>query len=154
MNEQIADLLAQIHEEQAQYDYTIREGAKPEDIVALVDDAKRQLAATLPEAYLEFLRLSDGLNFDSLFIYDTGSTPDRRTGKNFWQGFVFANAQWRENPENKSYLFFGASDLDLYGLDLRSGRFRQMDKMSYDLGEVYSSFDDMLTAMLQECLEN
>lgn len=150
MNDTLRNYLRLIRADSIKFGEPPRPAASTADIEALVAATKRKLGAELPEQYIDFLTISDGLNYDGLYVYDTKSTNMQQTLRDFWHGFVYSNELWRKNSENKSYLIFANDDMDLYVQVSSSGAFQSMDKMAYDLFDQYESFDAMMIAALEK----
>jgi hypothetical protein len=141
-------LLKQVHTEQRNWGAYVRPPARPENLQALTEQVHRVLGAELPQGYLDFLAQSDGLDFDGLVIYDSASSPEQRT-EGFWQGFVYTNLAWRDDPTNRELLIFGDSDMDLFIQHINTGAFRRVDKIAHDRFEAFPSFEAMLEASLR-----
>lgn len=139
----IDDELAQIQEDQRRYGEPVRAPAQAEDIAHLEREAQRLFGVALPPGYLEFLRASDGLDYNGLVVYDTRSTPQAPTG-GFWQGFVAANLAWRDDTADTSLIVFGDTDLDLLAIDTVSGQARRVDRIGRDRHVAFASFEAML----------
>lgn len=154
MSKPYEELLDAIRADREKLGRPNRPRASSTDIATLIAQVQRKFDHELPKQYLEFLRLSDGLNYEGLVVYDAKSTDERRTPPNFWQGFVYCNEQWRGNPENRQYLIFGDDSISLHAQDLRDGQFKSMDKIAYERFETYDSFDDMITTALGSLVED
>jgi SMI1 / KNR4 family (SUKH-1) len=142
------ELLEVIQAEQRNCGELVCPPASPENLQTLIDQVRLVLGAELPQGYLDFLKRSDGLDYDGLVIYDSASSPEQRT-QNFWKGFVSTNLAWHDSPANRELLIFGDSDMDLYVQHIRTGSFRRIDKMAHDRFEIFSSFEAMLEAALR-----
>jgi hypothetical protein len=118
------DLLRRIQADQRKHGDAIRPAAGDAQIARLKRLAREVFAADLPDGYLDFLRRSDGLDYNGVVIYGCAASPEQPAG-NFWQDFVAANQAWRDNPANAALLIFGDSDMDLYAFDLRSHRLKR-----------------------------
>ena len=125
--------------------------ASENDVKSVVKGAEKILGAKLPDQYLKFLRHVNGLNWNGVFIY--GSKTSQIVGsKHSLQGIVEANEIWRDYEGHKKYLFFGDSDMSLFGQDLITGEYKELDRSSNSLIQTYKGFDDMLTEALKSSL--
>src|SRR5215831_5595949 len=85
--------------------------------------AKAELSAELPDEYLHFLRITDGLNWNGVYIYPSHKALLVGYRDLYIDGFVEMNQFWREETDQEgNYLFYADADLDLYGYNLKESR--------------------------------
>jgi hypothetical protein len=125
--------------------------ASENDVKSVIKGAEEILGVKLPDEYLKFLRLVNGLNWNGVFIYSS-KTSQIVGSKHSLQGIVEANEIWRDYEGHKKYLFFGDSDMSLYGKDLITGEYKELDRSSNSVIQTYKGFDDMLTDVLKSSL--
>jgi hypothetical protein len=145
---------------QSYLDRVIALGGRPqppcseEEIKELRTRARAELSAGLPDEYADFLKVTNGLNFNGVFIYPSRTTPIAAKPGAEMYGFVEENLTWREFVDRQgNYLFYADSDLNLWGYNLTKSRHELRAKDCDDVEEVYRSFDEMLTAALRCSVE-
>jgi hypothetical protein len=111
-----------------------------------------ELAAQLPEGYKEFLRLSNGLDWNGVVIFASEriqitSYPDR-----FISGFVEMNLIYREADSSRS-LVFGSDGMDVYTYNQSTSSYEIHDAVSDDLIEALPSFDALIVKALTRSLQ-
>lgn len=142
----IDDLLAAINAEKRQFSQMIRPPASPDAIERLRRSAWDTLRTDLPEGYLAFLRMSDGLVFNGYMIYGANEHT-----KPFISGFVEGNERLGE-PDDM-YVYYGQSSIEVYGQDRTSGTWITLDRPSWDVVATFPSFDAMLARVLRDAVE-
>jgi hypothetical protein len=123
-----------------------------QQIERLREQARTELGDEVPEAYLDFLRLTDGLDWNGVefFAADRTQTRGRRTA--VIEGFVLANLGYRDVEEMREFLVFGFSGMDTYVYDKRNRDYRIQDSVSMDTYETYADFDSLMTEVLRSRL--
>ena len=119
-------------------------------LINVQKEAMAKLDVQLPEEYLEFLRVHDGLDWNGLQVYgaeDYESSPEKI------MGVVEVNLIRRDAPGWDEHLCLAESGDDSYGVRLEDGRFCGIDVVSGDVFEEYESFDHMISSVLRELLE-
>jgi hypothetical protein len=126
----------------------LQPGCSPEQIEELRRQVQTLLLGRVPEDYLAFLRLMNGLDYNGFSIYGDETHPkvDRPDVKIF--GMVDANENFRNAPACEKYLLFGEFPPLLYASDLTGTKFASLDQTSLSQIETYSSFEEMLDAAL------
>src|SRR5262249_49537830 len=85
----------------------------PEDqIRRLKVDTQEILYCQVPDQYIEFLRITNGLEFNGVGIYAAERSPlvgYEHMPERDIQGFVDANLDWRGYEPHEDYLFFGSA---------------------------------------------
>lgn len=120
--------------------------ASEADLASLSARARAELSAEVPQQYKDFLRVTDGLNFDGLFIYSSHNTED------YTHGFVETNLIWRSYGVNEDSLLFADSDINLYAYNLVEKRYELQDRPSGDAYDTFKTFDEMITEALRLCV--
>lgn len=140
--------LIEVEKQIREHDLEMQPPASESELKAVVNDAKRILGVDLPDDYLQFLRLANGLNWNGVFMY--GSKSSQIVGTTYTlQGIVEANEIWRDYEGHKKYIFFGDSDMSLYGQELITREYKELDRSSNSLIQTYKDFDEMLTDVLK-----
>ena len=73
-----------------QFEHIRRPGASESQIDDLCSRCVAAFGVKPPDRYFDFLRLSNGLDYNGLVVYDCASSPTAKSGRNFWQGLVGA----------------------------------------------------------------
>jgi hypothetical protein len=119
-----------------------------EDIGKLQNRANEELGFALPQAYLDLLRLTDGMRFNSVEIFASRrsrlvepSTEEDRgdTSPYYIPGIIDENLELhRLNPSLVPFLIFGRTETEYLVFDRRSGRYAEISQATND---VYESFE-------------
>jgi len=115
----------------------------------LCQRTRDELSAELPDGYLDFLRITDGLNWNGLFVYASDRNPAINTPTIFMQSFVENNLDWRSYEPHNNYLFYAEGDISLYGYNLVEKRYELQDRSSGDIISTFETFDEMITEALK-----
>lgn len=152
MYETTQHLLATAREHQRQ---TKRSGQLPLSLAqatVLRERVITTLGYELPQAYLELLMVTDGLDLNGVQLY--ASVPKQGPNDYFLPGLIEANVQLRLGYEPaKNYVFFAESGMDAYRHNLRNNTFEIADRVAE--ASVFESFitaDEMLKQMLNYML--
>jgi hypothetical protein len=121
------------------------------ELKALRRRLKATLGLDLPAEYEELLSLRNGIDYNGTLIFAAATTPYAGRPGKFIEGLVEANEIRRERAEH--LLIFGESGMEMYALDLETGRFVVADDVSLDVYEDYGSFDRLMIAALEKRLD-
>ena len=133
----------------AKYGRTLPPPATEGELASLRADAQARLGHPIPPEYERFLRRTNGLGANGLFIYATERSPIAGTADAFIDGFVDANLDWWDLAPNREFLFFGDSGQETYVREIAKGAYQVRDRPSHSLIKEVASFD----ALLFEALE-
>ena len=106
----------------------------------------------MPEAYAGFLRLTDGMNWNGLYVYPSETSPLKGHPQHRLRGFVETNLGYREDDWFADLLVFGDDSLDIYAHRISTGEYQIYDKVPGNLVETVPSFDALMSASLRRCL--
>jgi len=115
-------------------------------LAILSSRAKAELSAEVPQGYVDFLRVTDGLNWNGLFIYSSHDTDD------YDHGFVETNLNWRNYEINDDLIYFADADINSYVYSLRAGEYQILDRPSMDVYGSFKTFDEMIAEALKNCI--
>lgn len=150
MNQDLRDLIAQVAVgRRTLYRTDIQPPASEAALERLQQRAQEELGASLPDGYLDFLRVTDGLNWEGLFVYASGKTPVIDKPTVFMHSFVDDNLDWHSHAPHQNYLFFADSDISLYVYHLAKRRYEILDRPSETLIQTFETFDAMLAEALR-----
>lgn len=116
------------------------------EIEDLVQRSTEELGAAPPAGYCEFLRRSDGIEYNGLMIYRGLQPPD---GDAWLPGFVEINRD-RFRGDLKGFertLVFGENSLGFHALDLDTGVYRSESWGGHLVGE-FKTFEELLDSAL------
>jgi hypothetical protein len=147
------DLLKEILEEMEEDELTPQPPASDADIQFLLADlANLGNVKTLPDSYIQLLKMMNGLEWNGLSIYSTKTMPLEDTDDKLL-GLIEANQIWRDLEDHKRYLFFGEAEISLYCQDLTTSAFLELDRSSDTVIETYHIFENILSKALKDSLE-
>jgi hypothetical protein len=143
----IEDLLAAIDARKRKFARTMRPPASPEAIERLRRYARDTLRTDLPESYVTFLGMTDGLVFNSYAIY--AATEQRKPY--FLSGFAEANEILGTSDDR--YVFYGESSIDLYAQDRTSMAWVTLNLPGLDVMAAFPSFDALLAQVFRDAVK-
>jgi hypothetical protein len=145
------DLLREHIEDKKRYGESPQAPCSPEALGRLGQRAQDELGVAVPQAYLDFLALTNGLDSNGLVIYAAETCPvvgyedkDMRI-----LGLVEANQLWWDSPPRKGFLAFGDSSMDVYVYDIAESKYRIISRQGIRSGEEFPSFEAMLHKALE-----
>ena len=141
-------ILAEVAAVQARYGEQRQPPCPDERLADLRRRAHDELGAEIPDEYLAFLRMQDGLNHNGLFIYASETARVVGTAGATIEGFVDANQGWRADEHFTHYLIFGEGNQDLYVRHLPTGAYQVIDRVPGNLVATHPTFEQLLTAAL------
>src|SRR4026209_729318 len=83
-------------------------------IERLLERVRAELRTELPIEYLDFLRLTNGLDWNGVVIYASETLPITGHPDRFISGIVEMNLNYREDPRFEVLLVIGSNGMDLY----------------------------------------
>jgi len=147
------DMLVRIEKMERKYGSSLRNSTSDTEINKLNEFIQQKLGEfLLPNAYIEFLKNVNGLDFNGLVIYGVDEVWLDREADEDVQGFIETNELWYEIDWHKQYVFFGDSDTALYCFDLKELVFVELDKPSGTIIQSFESFDFMINAAMETVL--
>ncbi|QSR86603.1 SMI1/KNR4 family protein [Candidatus Methylacidiphilum infernorum] len=143
--------LEMINQEEVDAGFEPLRGRPTEKILAYRDQVKEQYGIEIPDDYLEFLKVSDGLAHNGVVFF---STDHEKEEFQVIPGLISENLSIGTFDQNKDYLILGYSNLFWYAYHFPTQKYLALDEE--DLQEVveFKDFDDMMTSVLKyEVLE-
>lgn len=137
--------LAKIHAICKEYDDPVFAAASEATIAATAKDFNQRFGFQLPDGYLDFLRLSDGLDADGTIIWPTTTMGD--PGEYITESIVDANLSFRSLIDD-GYLFLGQRDDSVFVKDLVTGRFLAAEIVGMAEWETFPNCEAMIEFML------
>jgi hypothetical protein len=111
------------------------------------------LGTTLPVAYLNFLRLTNGLDWNGVVVYASETTPLGGHVDRSISGIVDMNLGLRADERFDDLLVFGSNGLDLYTLRLSTRVYETYDEVPHEPLDTFGTFDGLLTGALTRSLQ-
>lgn len=146
------NLLSEIEKIEQEYGTNLNSPASNEQIDALINAVQEKFEYTLPEQYINFLRIVNGLEFNGFIFYGVDSSFSEGGAKQSIIGYIDTNEICYENEHQRQYMFFGDSSIGWYCLDILNRMYVELDKPSGTLMEVFKDFDSMLEKALTDSL--
>ena len=146
------ELLRRVEHQAGGYGVTLQASCDGSRLARLRGRVREALGSELPEAYAGFLRLTDGMNWNGLFVYPSETSPIAGHPEHVLAGFVETNLDFREDERFDDLLVFAEDSLDVYARRVSTGEFVILGRVSYDLIEAVPSFDTLMAAALRRCL--
>lgn len=151
MDREAAEWLERIHAEQREVGEHVAAPATEEAIAAIADFSHRALGGALPEGYVAFLRVCDGLDFNGTTLY---ATRQRNLGGGVTVlGLPEQNHIFRAGGA-RHHLLLGETGDELFALDIRDSSFAILDRGSLSEAERFGSFDALLIRVLERAFES
>lgn len=142
-----------IEKNEEEFGSLLRHPASDSEIIKINQNIQQKFGnIVLPDSYLEFLKIVNGIDFNGLVIYGVDKSLLDKDVDEEINGFIETNEIWYENEWQKRYVFFGDSDVALYCYDTEEGVYVEFDKPSGTLMQTFNSFDSMLTNALETAL--
>lgn len=146
------EILERIKKEHQKFNLQLQPPAKEESLAILQVLAHEKLCATIPAPYLNFLRITDGLDWDGLTIFATTTTLIVGYEDRWIQGVVEANLAYRDFSPMKDYVVFGEDGLLIFVYDLKKCEYQSRDRIALDVVDVFSSLEGLIAHALQRHL--
>lgn len=135
------------------YDAGLAPPATEEALAVLQQRTREELHEDLPDEYLDFLRVTDGLRYNGLFLYGTDGDPAAEDPAALRNSFVENNLDWRSYERRKKYLIFGDGDISLYAYNLIEKRYELQDRSSGTVLMTFDTFDALAAEALRPYVE-
>jgi hypothetical protein len=143
--------LVQVAVRRREYSGELNRGATQEEIARLEKAAEERLNITPPQAYLDFLSVVNGLEFNCTLYGIDEELLDEKPNQHIY-GLVSMNRGWHEVESFRPYLFLGDSSMYLLAYRLDNGKYFNIDRASGDEVDEFESFDHMIDNRLYYAL--
>ena len=147
------ELLQRVAEEQRRFGSGLQSPSTEEQIQALVERAKEELHTEPPVDYLNFLKLTNGLDWNGVVIYASDTVPIVGHPDRPIPDLVEMNLNYREDPRFDDLLVLGSNGMDLYTYRIAKGAYEIIDEVPHDLVETVPTFDELMTNALTRSLQ-
>ena len=146
------DKLEEIKQVSVKFNDTLNDGITDKELEALISGVEKELQVSLPEAYIDVLKLINGLEFNGYILYGADKELLENIPNQRINGLIDNNKVWYDNEWEKKYLFLGDSSISWYAYDVESGSYFELDKPSGDEMQEFSCFEEMLEKILTDAL--
>ena len=146
------DKLEEIKQKFTGYGDEVNNGISNKEVNSLIQRVKEEFGISLPEEYIEMLKLINGLEFNGFIIYGADEELLMGKPKHVVNGLIDNNKVWYDNEWQKQYLFLGDSSISWYVYDLEAQKYLELDKPSGDECQEFNDFDGMLKKILTDSL--
>ena len=144
--------LHRIASEKAKYDEKVNMGASDIEIGLFKAKVLAELKNEVPEDYIGFLEVVNGIEFNGFIIYGVDSELLEMKPNQHINGFIDNNLVFYDNEWQKRYLFFGESSISWYVYDKEDKKYKELDRPSGGYIKEYESFYGMAEAILHNSL--
>jgi hypothetical protein len=147
MYEQLLDEIAQNRRKRGR---DLQPPASDAEIADLRKRARQQLRYDLPDAYLDFLRRANGLDFNGVSFYATQPSIIVGTEDRTIPGLVEANLDWRGGGSYRDQIVFGHTGDANYVYNTKDSAWQVRMQPTDSLIETVGSFEELLFRALDE----
>ncbi|MCB2361931.1 YrhA family protein [Clostridium estertheticum] len=126
--------------------------ALEEQIEILKKTVKEKFNQVLPEQYVNFLKTTNGLEFNGFIFYGVDTSLFDVQNNQTVYGYVDTNEIWYENEHQKQYMFFGEGSISWHCFDLLNEVYVELDNPSGTVMQTYPDFNSMLERALEDSL--
>ena len=134
-------LLREVAGQARRYGAALQPPCDERSIRALRARVQDELRLSLPTEFEEFLLLTDGLNWNGLYLYPSAD-------------LVESNLDHREVAGLEDVLVFGNDSLDLFVWRSSTGEFQILDLVPRQVMATLPSFDALISLALDRCLHS
>ncbi len=124
--------------------------ASHNDIISCQIELLDSLYPVLPNDYIGFLKICNGLSFNGVELYGTDIVKDLITGYVLIDIISYNEELFCE--ENKNLLFIGCVDDDIYTYNAKTKMYEVRDICLLDIIEEYSGFCDFFIGEIYKYL--
>lgn len=146
------NLIDEVKKIGSKYNEVLEPPCTEANLKRLRERSRAQLMADVPDDYVDFLRITDGLDFNGMSVYASERTTSKDSSQAEIFGFVETNLIHRDVDVMRNYLVFGGDSLNIYVLDVRNNEYQVLDRVSLDKVTSFSSFGEMLEQAIKRHL--
>lgn len=138
------ELLKQVEQQASKYGEAMQPPATSAMLDKLKDDAKKELGADVPNDYLTFLSIMNGIDWNGMSIYSCADTISADSVRSHMPGFIETNLIHRDVVEKGQIIVLGEDSLDIYVYDPKTEEYQSRDRTSLDIMESFETFNDLM----------
>jgi hypothetical protein len=147
------ELLKRLAAEQRRAGSAPQSPGTDEEIQRLVERARQELRIELPTDYVDFLRLTNGLDWNGVVIYAADTTPIAGHPDRIIPDIIEMNLNYREDQRFADLLVIGSNGMDLYTYRISTDVYEVYDEVPHELLETLATFDELMTKALNRSLQ-
>jgi hypothetical protein len=147
------ELLKRVGEEERRFGSDLQPAASDAQIKSLIDRAGKELNAAPSSEYLDFLRQTNGLDWNGVVIFASETVPIVGHADRTIAGLVEMNLGYRDDARFADLLVLGSNGMDLYTYRISSQKYEVIDEVPHELIETLPTFDDLITKILSRSLQ-
>jgi len=144
--------LQEIADEKNLYGEKINDGATTEAIQRFLKEVKSELNVDLPNEYVRFLEIINGVEFNGFILYGIDQYLQNEEQNQLVNGLIDYNKIWYENEWQKQYVFLGESNISWYIYDLVERTYYQLDNPSGRKIQAFNNLEHLLVQLLSDAL--
>jgi hypothetical protein len=146
------ELLRRVAEEQRPFGSSLQPPATEDQLRLLSERARANLNAELPTEYFDFLRLTNGFDWNGVVIFASDIVPIASHPDRSITGIVEMNLNYRDDPRFEDLLVLGSNGMDLYAYRISTGAYEVYDEVPHELIETLSTFEQLMARALTRSL--
>jgi len=118
------------------------------DLISLKLRAKQKLGSEIPNGYEQFLKETNGLDWNGLVIYGSERRPIVGYSDRILEGFVEANLDFRDFDPFSDFLIFADDGVALFTYHIKHDKYEIILRVGLSLLESFDTFDKLLSKAL------
>jgi hypothetical protein len=147
------DLLKRVDEEQRRFGSGLQPPSTEEQVLQLAERSSNDLHAEPPQEFLDFLRLTNGLDWNGVVIYASDTIPIVGHPDRTIPDLVEMNLNYRDDSRFADLLVLGSNGMDLYTYRISNGVYEIYDEVPHELVDSFSTFDELMSKALTRSLQ-
>lgn len=146
------DKLREIEKIKNIYGEKINVGALEKELNIFSESMKNECNMNLPEEYLNFLRIINGIEFNGFILYGIDQTLLSETPNQHINGLIENNKIWLDEGIYQELIFLGESNISWYVYDKLKNEYIELDNPSGSTVMEFNSLEHMLDKVLGDSL--
>lgn len=146
-------LLDQVAEEQRRFGSELQPPVTEAQLQLVVENGSKRLSAKLPNEYLHFLLVTNGLDWNGVVIYGAGTNPITAHPDRSIPDVVEMNQNYRDDQRFNDLLVLGSNGMDIYTYRISADRYEIYDEVPHELLETFPTFDELMSKALSRSLQ-
>ncbi len=130
----------------------VNNGISRNQLRVFQNEVNKRFNYDLPKEYIDFLEIINGIDHNGLVLYGIDDWINNDINHQQVTGYIDTNEIWYQNEAQKTYLFFGDSNISWYCYDLKNKVYVELDKPSGELEREYQGFNEMIERALTNVL--
>ena len=140
------DLLNRVAQEQRPFSSSLQPPCSELWIQGLLLRANQELHANIPPEYLDFLRTTNGFDWNGVVIYASEATPIAGHPDRSISGFVEMNLLYRDDSRFEDLLVFGSDGVNIYTYRISADAYEIYDEVPHELIEKLPDVEGVIVS--------